>query len=463
MNKSRIALMMVMVVSFVVVISVSAQGPSSYTTGFQVANLDAANEAAIVIEFFRADGSTEATIIDTIPAGDSNSYYPLTAVSAGFAGSAVISSDREVAAIVNVLGTKGGTVGDFGGADYSGISDGSEIVYIPQVMRDFYGINSWFNVQNAGSSATTVTVFYSGNLGSCNESAVTIQPGAAATFNQSTSPASCMLAGFLGAARVEAESGGSIVTAVVQYDSKSLLAYNGFSSSGDPDIFAPFVSHRWYGSRTALQIQNTGTTDTNVTVTYSPSPGFPGKECSQTLTVPAGGSSNFGDSTWFEQPSNVCGPMSGGSQSGYGFVGSAKTTANTNSQNLVAIVNTVTTGTPNGATYNAFNPSSATSKVTFPQVMDTYFGIFTGSSVVNAGTQATDIVCDFTGSYPSASLTNVQPGEALTATQLGIQANYLGAATCTATGGDAKIVGIVSQLGGVAGSDLLLYYEGANH
>ena len=454
MKKFRYSIILVLLSLMVPLIAVA--GPSSYATGFSVANLDSSNPAAIVITYYNQDGTTNVSpVSDTIPAGGVNSYFPIH-TTAGFDGSAVISSDREVAAIVNVLGDNGA----FGGADYGGFSSGATTSYVPQVLRNFFGISTWFNVQNTGNEDAAVTVTYSGSPApTCTETA-TIKPGAAKRFDQSTS--SCLSDNFIGAATVTTGSATQeIVSAVVQYNDVSLLSYSGFTNSGTASVVVPFVSHRWFGSRTAIQIQNTGGVNTNVTVTYTPSSGFPGQTCSETKSVPAGGSTNFGDVALFQSATNPCGPMTGTVQANYGFVGSAEVTGNSANQNLVAIVNTVTSGTPNGATYNAFSPDAGTNTVAFPQIMDRYFGIFTGFSVANVGTSPTSISCTFSNSSVTASQNNVAPGSAFTHVQLNQIGNaYLGAATCTATGGDAQIVGIVSQLGGQG--DKLLYYEGFN-
>ena len=137
-------------------------------------------------------------------------------------------------------------------------------------------------------------------------------------------------------------------------------------------------------------------------------------------------------------------------------------TGNTNSQNLVAIVNTVTSGTPYAAAYSAFDPSSATDSVNLPLIMDRNWGIFTGFSIANVGAAATDITCTFSDSAYVASQTGVLPGASLTDVQLDmIGDGYVGAANCTASGGDALIVGVVSQLGTTG--DALFYYEGFNY
>lgn len=94
--------------------------------------------------------------------------------------------------------------------------------------------------------------------------------------------------------------------------------------------------------------------------------------------------------------------------------------------------------------------------------MDRNYGIFTGFSIANVGTQATDVACTFSGTSYGVSQDNLQPGESATFVQLNEIANgYVGAATCTATGGDALIVAVVSELGGQG--DALLYYEGFNY
>lgn len=456
MKLVRVSIVVVMMLLLAIPLSVSAQGPGSYTVGIQVANLES-TQATIQIMYYNQDGTVATTFDDTIAGSDSNTYFPIHAAD-GFNGSVVISSDKEVAAIANILGDSGA----FGGASYDSFGQGAGSANIPLIAKGFYGIDTWFNVQNTGSGDAVVTVTYAGSpTPSCAEAPVTIKPGAAHTFKQATS--SCLATGFLGAATVT--TGGtdqSIAVAVVEHDSQSLLAFNGFTTQGSAAPVMPLVSHKYYDSRTGIQIMNTGGTGTDVTVTYTPSSGFPGTTCTETKTIQAGKSANFGDINFFEQTSLPCGPMSGTNQANFGFAGSAKVTGNSASQNLVAIVNSVTTGTPNSAAYASFDSASATDNVNFPLVMDRVYGIFTGFSVANVGTSATNINCTFSGSSYTVSQSNVQPGASLTTVQLNeIADGYSGAANCTATGGDALIVGVVSQLGGQG--DKLLYYEGFNY
>jgi len=438
-------------------LSVMAQGPDvapadtvTYTSGFQLQNLTG-SLATIAIAFYNQDGTTANTVNDTIAANSGKTYYPLNAVSVGFNGSVVVSSDQQLAAIANVLGNNGQR-----GASYGGFSAGASTVNLPLVMKTAYGIDTWFNVQNTGTAATTVNIAY--KPGSCTES-VSVAPGAAKTFKQADN--ACLPAGFVGAATITSVE--PVVASVIQVDAKSLLAYNGFTTASTQPVM-PLVSSNFYKSGTGIQVQNTGATPTTVTISYKPSAGFPGAACTETKSIPAGQSVTFG----FPQLPATCGTAGSGVSDTVngGFVGSAAVTTNSANMPLVAIVNQVTRGAANAAAYEAVDPSTATSKLSLPLIMDRVYNIFTGISVANVGTQPTNVTCTFTGSSYTTSVSNLQPGAALTDVQLNkVSSGYVGGATCTATGGDAKIAGVVNELtnGAPATTDALLVYDGFNY
>jgi hypothetical protein len=210
---------------------------------------------------------------------------------------------------------------------------------------------------------------------------------------------------------------------------------------------------------------NTGGSDTNVTITYTPSAGFPGASCTETKAVAAGKMVTFG----FPLMPAGC-YTNGGGGGAAAFVGAAQVSTNSASMPLVAVVNTITTGSSNAAAYGAFDPATATDHVSMPLIMDRNYGIFTGIAVANVGTSATNVSCTFsgTGAPPAIPSTSIAPGASLTAVQLN-QATvvpYVGAATCTATGGDAKIVAVVNELNPgsiIPAADGLLVYEGLNY
>lgn len=429
--------------------SASAQ-TGSYTSGFQVLNLDQTNPANITLTFYDKAGAVIASPTDTINAGSSKTYFPLGAVPDGFNGSVVISSSTQVRAIVNVLNDT-----MQGGASYGGFSAGATLVNLPLIMKGNYGISTWFNVMNTTSAAADVTVEFAG--ASCDQT-VSVPANSSHTFDQSTD--TCLALGYVGAAKVT--SAADVVISVMQIvdGSNSLLAYNGFVSESTTPVM-PLVTSNFYNSGTGIQIQNTGAVPTDVTVTYTPSAGFPGAICTETKTIPANNSTTFG----FPQLPAACGTAGTGVTDTVngGFVGSAKVTANTVSAPLVAIVNQVTRGAAASAAYGAFNIADGSDKISMPLIMDFNYNLFTGFAVMNVGADEVDVTCTFSGSTHTETA-NLASGESFTAVQFHspLGDGYVGSAVCTATGtGEKKIVGIVNQnLAGASSiQDQLLVYE----
>lgn len=421
-------------------VPIAGAAPSTYNSGFQVQNLSTTATANIVITFYNQNGSVAATVSDTVAANDSNTYFPLpTSVPSGFDGSVVISSDQAVAAITNILGD-----GFAFGASYGGFSQGAGNLNLPLVMKANFGFDTWFNVQNAGSGPTTVTVSYPGT--SCTEQA-TISAGAAARFNQSTN--TCLPNGFVGSAQVSAANASdSIVATVVETGATTLFAYNGFTS-GSTNPVMPLMQANNFGYHSGIQIQNQGGSATNVTVSYSPSPGQPGTACTETQSIPAGQSKTFALYVF-----SLSGP--GGTSNctfGQRFIGSASVTANSTSQPLAPIVNQ-TNFAEKGSAYSGFDPNAASAKIVMPLIMDQNFGFYTGFNVLNVGSTAT-VTCSFSGVGSSFNVSqSLGSGQAMNHLQLNhLPAGYVGSATCT--GG--SIIGVVNELGSGAGDNLFTY------
>lgn len=443
MKTTRFFLILAFVIALALPMSASAQGSLTYNSGFQLQNLDTDNTAAIVITFYNQDGSEAASVPDTIAAGSSNTYFPLEAVGDGFNGSVVVSSDREIVAIANVLAN-----GFLFGASYGGFSEGAAAVNLPLLMKDNYDFSTWFNVQNTGSEDAAVTVTYdTGDI----ESA-TIAPGAAATFDQATNPD--LVDGWVGSASVTSDQ--DVVAAVMQVGPTTLLGYNGFTGASEYPVM-PLVNANNYGYVTGIQIQNTSGTDTEVTIAYTPSTA--GTACTESGTVPANSSATFALYAF---------TYSGGTTTsdcvmGETFVGSAEVTDNSTAAPLVVIVNQLNSGSNKGAAYEGFDPDAGTEKVVMPLIMDRNWGYFTGFSVMNVGDAATDVVCTYTDST-HVDTAHLDPGEAMTPAQLDkIADGYVGSATCVASAG-GSIVGVVNELGpqSAASGDTFLVYDAFN-
>jgi hypothetical protein len=422
----------------------------SYTTGSQVVNLRSST-ATIVITYYNQDGSVANTVNDTIAGNSSKTYFP---VATGFNGSAVISSDQPLGAVTNILNS----TNNAGGA-YVARSQGGTTVNLPLLMKLNGAVpyTTWFSVQNAGSADANVSVDYSDCAGTANASA-TIKAGASHVFNQGTE--ACHTAKvFAGTVTSDQPV---VVVAVEENSTPKIFAYTGFDS-GSTNPVMPLINANNSGITTGVQIQNAGGSNTQVTVSYTHS--LAGTDCTETQTIPAGGSKTFA-LVAFNNPNTgtttTC-------VAGERFIGSAKVTANSASQPLMAIVNQ--SKPLYGEAYGAFDPASATPVVVMPLIMDRNGArsYSTGFSVMNVGSASTFVKCSFTGTSYTAS-GQVAPNGALVdqqATKIGV--GYVGSATCKTytdnTYGtvdtNGKIVSVVNELG-LTTADRFLVYEGIN-
>jgi hypothetical protein len=424
----KLAVVLVFALVTVLVTAVAAQ-PSTYNSGYQVANLSS-DPATISIQYVDQAGNVVATVPDTIPGDASTTYFPIGA-DPGFNGSVVISSDQPVAAIVNVLGD-----GFAFGEAYESFTQGAPTANLPLIMKGNFGFNTWFNVQNAsapGGDPVDVLVSYADTA--CTETA-TIPAGAAATFNQATN--ACLPTPYVGAATVTVTGGnGDVVAAVMQVGPTTLFAYNGFTG-GSTEPVMPLVQGNNFGYFTGIQVQNTGSDSTTVTVSYVP--GNAGNPCTQTETIAGGDSATFLNCSDMSVPT---------------FVGGASVTANSTSQPLVAIVNQLNLAQGKGAAYSGFDPGAATDTVNFPLIMRDNFGFFTGFNVYNAGANTVTVNCVFSGTgAPDPVGATLASGETMTAVQTG-SGHYVGSVQCNAPSG--AIVGVANELSTAAGDNLFAY------
>jgi hypothetical protein len=414
--------------------AVKAGAFPGYTSGFQVQNLSS-NAATISIDYYNPDGTTATTATDTIPANGSKTYFPIHAAS-GFNGSVVISSDQQIASVVNVLTSTGARAG----ASYVAALQGGTTVSLPLLMKNNSGFNTWFHVQNTGTSDANITVNYSDGT----SATASIKPGAAKLFDQSTEPHTASVFS------ANITSNEPVAAAVMEESSTVMFAYTGFMA-GSPNPVMPLVNANNNGYVTGIQIQNIGTQPTDVTLSYTPSAA--GSACTETQTIPAGQSKTFALAAFANGSNSNCVP-------GAKFIGAASVTTNSTNQPLVAIVNQLLPGV-NGEAYGSFNPANATNKVVMPLIMDRNSGWFTGFNVMNVGSSSTTVTCTFTGTSYTVSGT-LNPGQALTDIQNNkINNGYVGSGTCTASNPTDKIVAVVNELNPSAGDNLLVY-EGIN-
>ena len=454
---------------------------ATYRTGFQIQNLSGTEPAAITITYYNPDGTLYTSVKDTIFANASKTYYPIHTslefarvdetipysnipvgsfslffplqVSADFEGSLIITSNQPLAGITNILGD-----GLEFGASYEGFTTGSETVNLPLIMKGGgSGFHTWFTVQNTGSSPTNVTIAYAGT--NCNDTILSLQPGAAARIDQTIN--FCLPPAHVGSATATADPGGAIVATVLEVGPDTLFAYNGFTS-GSLNPALPLINFTCSGFITGVQLQNSGTSPTDVTLNYTPVSGF-GTACSETKTVNPGQSETFALYAFiFPNDPN---PGIDNCSLGHCFVGGA-TVTQSGSEPLAAISNQLNIATATGAAYNAFDPATASDTVVMPLIMDRNTDFWTGFNIQNVGENVVAITCNFVQANGSnhTTLTSPElgPGEAWNHLQLNqLGEGWVGSATCTG-GADSHLLAIVNELQTGAPGDQFFAYTAFN-
>ncbi|NOK62433.1 MAG: hypothetical protein GFH27_549293n167 [Chloroflexi bacterium AL-W] len=420
----------------------SAQdGEDTFATGFNLVNLSD-TEANVTISFYaEGQGTAQTTFNTAVPAGEPVTFAELSVIEGlneGFSGSAVVSSDQEVAAVVNVVRN-----GDLAvGAGYSAVSEGAQEVIIPLLFKNFTSLDfdSYFNVQNVGTEVANVTVTYEGGA---TETA-TVQPGSSARFDQGTNPD--LPDGFNSSAAVTSDQ--PIAVAVVQ-NGNTVLGYNAIASPSTTPLF-PLVAGNNSNFFSGVSIRNVGDQSTDVTVSYAPSQA--GTACTETQTIPSGEARNFALYTLDATTGDSDTPITTDCDRSVFFVGSGQVTTNSANQPLAATVNQQNNVNVSGGSYTAVDPSEASGTLVMPIIQDTFFGFFTGFSIVNVGDAPTSIECTYAQSDVTQSVENLAPGATWTAQQSGvIPANtdngYNGSGVCTASASGAQIIGVLNQLG----------------
>jgi len=436
--------------------SIFAQGAvSSYTSGVQVANLENSDASITLTAYNASDGNQAGTKSDTITALGSVTYIQVPGVASGFNGSLVVSSSKKVAAISNIIHP------DFSaGAAYVGLSSGSNSVFLPVLMKGNGAFNTWFSVQNAGTADATVQVNYTDGT----NNTATIKPGAAHVFYQAQENHTLKV--FAGTVVNTGASPQPLVAAVIEETPAIMFAYTGFADGTTNPVFPIVNTNNIVNGRriaSGLQIQNVGTTATDVTVSYTPA-GAPigaGTACTEKQTIQPSQSNSFALFIFDATATTPTGITSDCNKSAK-FVGSAKVTINSANQKLVGVGNQLTAGL-NGEAYGSFDANVATNKVVMPLIMDRNSGYFTGFSVQNVGTVATTVSCTFKPASSYAPSKLLQPGEAMFDIENGLIADkYVGSGTCASTDAAAKLVGVVSELSLTRPGAQLLVYEAVN-
>ncbi|MGC9397914.1 MAG: hypothetical protein ACP5HM_02125 [Anaerolineae bacterium] len=452
MKKVLGILSIVAVLATVLLVSGAYAFPTgTWVSGVTVANLSS-DTATVNIKFYNQDGSVALDYEGgTISGNGSKTWYLPSAVSDlgdGFIGSAVVSADQQVAAIVNTQlpsGTDPARVGTS-----VGVNSPSEKVYATQVMKGYYGWNSYCAVQNTGSSSVNVTATYYDSSGAVADTeSANISGYASYIFDQSEN--SDLASGFNGSAQFEGDADHPLAVVCNFYnsgdaaDTSQFHSYNGLGAGGDT-LYVPRVVKDYYNYQSGLKIQNIGSEALEVTVTYNIG-GNTYTQDSPSIGVGQSWGPYMGDE------SQLPASMSGVSGSGSAIIEIKSPNAN---KAIIATVNEDNRVDPagRGVTYAAALAADASDTLVFPQVTAEYYGYSSGIQVQKVTSGEVNCTASYSASGNVSSfadgftLTDASPSWSQFAPNAsGMNAgngndDYNGAVTINCTGG--KVIGIAN-------------------
>jgi len=408
---------LIVILTFVGTALASGAPPGSgWWSGEQIQNVSSSTADVMVTAYDSSNPSNTYTTSKSLNSGSSATFLPsdFTGLPAGFMGSAVVSSNQEIRAIVNVTNRLAGDLGVSGGlaaAQYQGMNAGDTTLNFPLAKNDYYNKTTTFYIQNAGGSAATAEVTFLAGASSYSYTTPSIQPGAMVAVSPADAGMSSGNTSGLGSMQVtstQALAGVVLEHFTSQNPATLLQATRGFTTSNaDNKVFAPIIKNSYYNRFTGLQVQNANTSgNIDITVTYKAIDGCSGSYTDSATGVQPGKSHTFvhlSGST--NLPSNCL----------------AAATVDVTGGNVVAIVNESFipgySGTQESTTYSALPDVDATTKVSVPLFKEYSYGKWTGLQVQNVGSAtATNVVLTFsgpTGSYVSNPLT-IAAGAGLT-------------------------------------------------
>lgn len=310
---------------------------------------------------------------------------------------------------------------------------------------------SGFQVLNMGSDDAKITIVYYNPDGSeAARQNDTIPREGSKTYLGATMQAP---AGFQGSVVISSDQPVIAITNLLNSLTAPRLAdsYSGFSG-GATTINLPLIQRGNFGTNSWITVQNAGSADATVTVSYNP--GLVGSAAKDTATIKPGAAHTF------YQKNNAA--------LGERFIGSAKIT--TNGQPVVAIVNQENDAGTSLLTYGGLVTNGSTT-VSTPLVVADNFGSFTGIQILNTGNSDTTATITYSANTataasgakdacpnPQAKQYNIAAGKSVTILQGGGDAaegwdnqfancRYIGSATITANQTLAVIVNQASLTG----------------
>jgi len=417
---------------------------ASLTSGIQIQNLGTL-PANATIDYYNTDGTLAFSQALTSPIavnGSFTAFGKTMLVPTPFAGSAVVSADQPVSAIVNLESN-----GPITAEGYDGVNIPGTTANVPLFQQGNSGFNTTLHIQNATGAANTVTVAFQG-AGAPAPLTFQLQPNGSIAVDATNDQIS--VSKFVGSVVVTGT--GAVAVEVNQTNNVILFANTG-SASGATTLYAPLLMTNNHGFSTGFQVQNTGSVPTNITLTLRETKTGLVFGTPQTVSVNPGESK-----TWYPVPGTAL-------NSGVTFIGSGTVTSD-NGQPLLGTINELSIGqtTPDqGMAYNAF--TSGTQSVQMPLVMFNNSGYYTGEQIQNVGSANADVDLVVNGNIVDTR--TIAPGASYTWFSFTNGALYGGVKVSSAVAkghlSTDKLVGIVNEVTNpqISG-DSSFAYEGFN-
>lgn len=203
-----------------------------------------ATEASVQADFINPSGWTDHTEVTSIPPRGSYEFDVAdTPLSSNWVGSMILSSDKPLVALNNLIWT-GGTKGDGTSAGtYTAFDEGDTTVYLP-FLSTSKGQYSTFSIQNADRGSAHIYIKYIDREG--NESASVeddIPEGAQRTYDLRSPGGKVPYLGDTWWGAVVVSSSKNLVGVATVHWKECSGAYNGFAS-GDTTVYIPSIYRR---------------------------------------------------------------------------------------------------------------------------------------------------------------------------------------------------------------------------
>lgn len=392
--KTRILLAILMIVVALQGFGLTAlaDGPAgTWASGIQIQN-QSDQEAHVTIEFYWAENSgnastTPAKVHSLTIAGNQSVtlYVPshIPGLPDNFVGSAVVSADQPVAAILNTQRVSGGGDADpkrMGSA--TGVLTPATKMYAPYLRKAYYGRNSYMAVQNTTGSSVNVTIKYFDHTGA----QVDTDTGALTAYSSRIwyqDQNADLPADFHGSATIEATGNIAVVVnnanAGTNVNTAGFESYNG-QSQGATKLYMPKLTVNYSKYQSSFTAQNVGSAPATMTFTFQKPDGTTYTKTSGTIAVGQAwavylateGASGIPDLT---------------SASGSGTL--------TSSQPMVGIVTETQPERGYSVIWNAIGDGTASDTILFPKFDRRYSSYNGGIQIQNVGTTATTYVATF--------------------------------------------------------------------